>query len=223
MMHIPDSLMEILKTYDIDIEDSNTLWDIDGKIILSHKSFEIIAEKAGVIFEKPVVLSNNDYECVLLITGTVPSKKSVWTIGEASVQNNTFPYRWCVAEKRGKDRCTAKLTGLSNYVYSESEADAFKNREINRQPDPRHLVKTAESDEDLTLVVPATPDEWETWERALLKAIHDSTKLQELMILWRRNEPAIETAKIKYSAVYGTIFGLFSRKRMEIQSKQQRQ
>ena len=53
-------------------------------------------------------------------------ERSEWSIGEAASYNNKNSYPFAMAEKRAKDRVILKLVGLHGDVYSEDEADAFK-------------------------------------------------------------------------------------------------
>ena len=64
-------------------------------------------------------------EAVVLVTGHM-GDKSEWSIGEAAPYNNKNSYPFAMAEKRAKDRVILKLVGLHGDVYSEDEADAFK-------------------------------------------------------------------------------------------------
>ena len=49
-----------------------------------------------------------------------------WSIGEVAPNNCKNAYPFAMAEKRAKDRVILKLAGLHGYVYSEDEAEDFK-------------------------------------------------------------------------------------------------
>ena len=61
----------------------------------------------------------------MLCTGRM-GDKSEWSIGEAAPYNNKNSYPFAMAEKRAKDRVILKLVGLHGDVYSEDEADDFR-------------------------------------------------------------------------------------------------
>lgn len=93
--------------------------------IAYHKFLERVADKAGIIFEKPEVMNCQEYEIAIYVNGK-SGNKSAWSIGEASLKNCTNDYRWAMAEKRAKDRVILKLLGVAGDMYSEEEADEFK-------------------------------------------------------------------------------------------------
>lgn len=93
--------------------------------IAYHKFLERVADKAGIIFEKPTIMNCQDYEVAIWVNGKIGGKEA-WSIGEASLKNCTNEYRWAMAEKRAKDRVILKLLGVAGDMYSEEEADEFK-------------------------------------------------------------------------------------------------
>jgi hypothetical protein len=70
-------------------------------------------------------------EAVLLATGRM-GERAEWSIGEAligvnyRVSGKQAAYVYAMAEKRAKDRVILKLVELHGLVYSEEEADEFK-------------------------------------------------------------------------------------------------
>lgn len=52
--------------------------------------------------------------------------RSDWSIGEASWVNTGQVYQFSMAEKRAKDRVILKLAGVHGLLYSEEEAEEFK-------------------------------------------------------------------------------------------------
>ena len=122
---VPDMVGEVLREIGLKPEDAG--WDCHGTYVLLHKALEKVAAKRGVIFDTPQVLSANTTakEAVVLVTGHM-NEKSEWSIGEAAPYNNKNSYPFAMAEKRAKDRVILKLVGLHGDVYSEDEADAFK-------------------------------------------------------------------------------------------------
>lgn len=124
-------IVDVLKKYG---EDGKTAcWDCHGVWVVYHKALERVAAKAGIKFGPPAVLeANGDTKCVALCVTGIMGDKAEWSIGEASphnylVKGKQQAYPYAMAEKRGKDRVILKLIGLHGVVYSEEEADDFKD------------------------------------------------------------------------------------------------
>ncbi len=128
MATIKPELKQILDKYGISTTDKQQLWDCHGTLVLYHKAYEIIAAKEKIVFDAPQVIEGNtkDKVVALLVTGRMGDRLE-WSFGEASAANLKSAYPYAMAEKRAKDRVIAKLVGLAQYVYSEDEADEFKN------------------------------------------------------------------------------------------------
>ncbi len=111
--------------------------------IAKHKALELMAAKAGIIFEMPVMVENNAKEktAVIIVRGKLGEAQE-WSFGEAATYNNKNDYPFAMAEKRAKDRVILKLLGLHGDVYSEEEADEFKQ--------PKDAPKTMGPAADLT-------------------------------------------------------------------------
>lgn len=106
-------------------------WDLtrNGKTVAwlaTHKFLERVAGKAGITFNMPTVLNCVADEVAVCVEGVDKNGNTSWSIGEASLKNNKNEYRWAMAEKRAKDRVILKLLGIAGYMYSEEEADEFK-------------------------------------------------------------------------------------------------
>lgn len=107
-------------------------WDLtrNGKTVAwlaTHKFLERVAGKAGINFRMPTVLNCVADEVAVCVEGVDKNGNTSWSIGEASSKNNKNEYRWAMAEKRAKDRVILKLLGIAGYMYSEEEADEFKD------------------------------------------------------------------------------------------------
>ena len=131
-----------LKKYDLDLE--TACWDCHGQWVILHKACQIIAIKAGIEWHHPEIV-HSDPETktvVLLVRGSMPAGpdrerlREEWSFGEAAPYNNKNSYPYAMAEKRGKDRVTLSLAGLYGYVYSDIEADDFKEPEPDPEPEP---------------------------------------------------------------------------------------
>lgn len=133
MATLKAELREILTKYGINPRDKSKLWDCHGTLVLYHRAYEIIAARERITFDQPTVIEANSADKIvaLLVTGRM-GERSEWSIGEAAPGNCKNAYVYAIAEKRAKDRVIAKLVGLAEYVYSEDEAEEFKN--APRQP-----------------------------------------------------------------------------------------
>lgn len=120
-------LVEILKRYDADPKQA--LWDCHGVLVIYHKHLERIAAKAGIWFDPPQIIEAKSAEKIVAIcvVGHMGDERTEWSIGEAAPANNKNGYPYAMAEKRAKDRVILKLVGLAGFIYSEEEADDFKN------------------------------------------------------------------------------------------------
>ncbi len=106
---------------------ATALWDCHGNWIIKHKALEKIAANAGITYSDCTVYApqqGQEYFAVSLIGHM--GERSEWSIGEASPKNSKNNYYYAMAEKRAKDRVILKLLGLHAYIYSEEEADEFK-------------------------------------------------------------------------------------------------
>lgn len=122
---IPPEIIERLKA--VGETSSTALWDCHGNWIIKHKALEKIATNAGITYSDCTVYApqpGQEYFAVSLIGHL--GDRSEWSIGEASPKNSKNNYYFAMAEKRAKDRVILKLLGLHAYIYSEEEADEFK-------------------------------------------------------------------------------------------------
>jgi hypothetical protein len=110
---------------------AGNVWRVQGQAVIYHKALERIAAQAKIRFDAPTVLRAERDEAVLLVTGHM-GERAEWSIGEALVNVNyrvsgrQAAYVYAMAEKRAKDRVILKLIELHGLVYSEEEADEFK-------------------------------------------------------------------------------------------------
>tara|TARA_R110002110_G_scaffold158190_1_gene355416 strand:+ start:1153 stop:1713 length:561 start_codon:yes stop_codon:yes gene_type:complete len=97
---------------------------------VKHKALEKVAAHEEIQFSPPEILALDveKKHAIILVTGWRPNQKEKreWSIGEAAPYNNKNSYPFAMAEKRAKDRVILKLVGLHGEVYSEEEADEFK-------------------------------------------------------------------------------------------------
>jgi hypothetical protein len=125
MSDIPQPVIDVLK--EIGETAKTSTWDCHGTRVILHKALEKIAAKKGIAFDAPVHLVTDpaNKQVAIQVTGRLGDMEA-WSIGEVSPVNckNTYPF--AMAEKRAKDRVILKLAGLHGYVYSEDEAEDFK-------------------------------------------------------------------------------------------------
>ena len=132
--NVPEKVGEVLREIGLTPEQAG--WDCHGTFVLLHKALEKVAAHKGVTFDPPQIVSANvlEREAVIIVVGHM-GEKTEWSIGEAAPYNNKNSYPFAMAEKRAKDRVILKLVGLHGDVYSEEEADAFKESR------PAHIRK----------------------------------------------------------------------------------
>src|SRR5215212_3387071 len=111
---------------------AGNVWRVQGTAVIYHKTLERIAAQANVSFDEPKIIRAERDEAVIQVTGRM-GERVEWSIGEALVGVNyrvsgkQAAYVYAMAEKRAKDRVILKLIELHGYVYSEEEADEFRN------------------------------------------------------------------------------------------------
>lgn len=164
MAKLNKELKDILDKYGIDPMDKSKLWDCHGTLVLYHKAYEIIAAKEDIKFDPPQIIEGNSSDKIVCIcvTGFMGTRKE-WSFGEAAPGNCTNKYPYAMAEKRAKDRVIGKLVGLAQYVYSEDEADDFKDDKKRPEEDPR-AIKMRERDLAYDLALCKTIKEVEDFE-----------------------------------------------------------
>mgnify|MGYP000380125311 FL=1 len=143
MAKLPDHVKAIADKHNIP---GNAFWDCHGTWVCKHHALEAAAARAGVKWQAPQILEGESAKAVaVLATGSI-GDYSEWSIGEASPKNNKNAYPWAMAEKRAKDRVILKLLGFAGEVYSEEEADNFKDTKPANDGKPRGEVSPIDSD-----------------------------------------------------------------------------
>lgn len=118
-----DPRIEIIREkYGLDKADFWELPQKKGTWLVKHAALEIVAAKAGILFDMPQVLEAKGAEgsAAVCVRGELGDRWE-WSIGEASPKNSKNSYPWAMAEKRAKDRVILKLSGIHGLVYSEEE------------------------------------------------------------------------------------------------------
>jgi hypothetical protein len=141
-------IAEILAAHGEDFQ-ANT-WVVAGgrtRAILHHCT-ERMAAKEGIKFDQPTIISAQPDNVVILVTGRNQLGAEAWSFGEAAPKNNKNAYPYSMAEKRAKDRVALKLLKLHGLVYSETEADEFRENAESPAPPRRNagLASSAQVD-----------------------------------------------------------------------------
>lgn len=180
-MSLDPRIEALRKEYDLRKDDFWELPQKRGSYCIKHSAIEVVAAKAGVVFDPPQVLEANGVNGVaaICVKGTM-GDRSYWSIGEASPKNNKNAYPFAMAEKRAIDRVVLKLVGLHGLLYSEEESDDFK--EPPAVPARPVRVVTGKTIAELP---PEEPTESERKTVALLKAgVVNAYTLPDLKDWW---------------------------------------
>jgi hypothetical protein len=126
-MALDPRIEAVREKYELRRDDFWELPQKKGAWLVKHAALEVVAVKAGIIFDNPVIIEADGANGIaaLSVAGMIGERRE-WATGEASPKNNKNAYPWAMAEKRAKDRVTLKLCGIHGLVYSEDEGDDFK-------------------------------------------------------------------------------------------------
>lgn len=140
-------LLKFMEAYKVDADE---VWEVraGGAWAIKHSALERVAAEKGITFDPPSISERDSANKVvaMLITARMGDRME-WSFGEASPANNKNAYPYAMAEKRGKDRCILKLLNAHGTVYSEEEADEFKQRPNPHVTRPEDIVPEVEYDE----------------------------------------------------------------------------
>ena len=127
MTKIPERLKDLIT--EVGLTERQATWNCHGTPVVLHKALEKIASKHNIVFDAPNIIESDikTKHVAICVTGHM-ADATEWSIGEAAPYNTTNKYPYAMAEKRAKDRVILKLVGLHGDVYSEEEADEFKNQ-----------------------------------------------------------------------------------------------
>jgi hypothetical protein len=142
MTNIPERLKDLIT--EVGLTERQATWNCHGTPVILHKALEKIAIKENIVFDAPTIIESNIKEkhVAICVTGH-KDDATAWSIGEAAPYNTTNKYPYAMAEKRAKDRVILKLLELSGDVYSEEEADEFKNQKP-KNSEPNLSIDQAE-------------------------------------------------------------------------------
>ena len=118
-------ILSFMECYGVD---SDEIWEVHGSTwVIKHKALERVAALQSIKFDRPAIIESNakDKIAVVCVFGKLGEREE-WSFGEASPANNKNAYCYAMAEKRAKDRVILKLLNAHGDLYSEDEADEFK-------------------------------------------------------------------------------------------------
>jgi hypothetical protein len=159
---------------------SDEIWQVHGSTwVIKHKALERVAAEAGITFDRPAFMENCGEKKIvaMCVFGTL-GDRTEWATGEAAPYNNKNQYPYAMAEKRAKDRVILKLLNAHAMLYSEDEADDFKEqnkpaqlpkkdakdiytklqREIDEAVSREHLGEWGKANADRIALM---PDDWQ--------------------------------------------------------------
>jgi hypothetical protein len=143
------AVMKFMEKFGVE---SDEVWEVHGTTwCVKHKALERVAAEVGIMWDKPElkVCDMAAGFVVVLISGKL-GERVEWSFGEASPKNNKNAYGVAMAEKRAKDRVILKLLAVHGDLYSEEEADDFKqqSRQNPHVTRPGDILPSAEYDEN---------------------------------------------------------------------------
>jgi hypothetical protein len=141
------AVMAFMEKYGVE---SDEIWEVHGTTwCVKHKALERIAAEVGVIWEKPELkVCDMAQGFVSVLVGGKLGDHVEFSFGEASPKNNKNSYPIAMAEKRAKDRVILKLLAVHGDLYSEEEADDFKqSRQNPHVTRPTDILPAADYDE----------------------------------------------------------------------------
>jgi hypothetical protein len=136
MARLPKEIADFMEKYGVTADE---IWLVAGgkNYAIKHKALERIAADNGIKFDRPSVIEANaaDKIAVVCVFGTM-GDRTEWSFGEAAPYNyrtteKMAAYPYAMAEKRAKDRVVLKLLNTDGTLYSEDEADDFKQPREN--------------------------------------------------------------------------------------------
>jgi hypothetical protein len=140
------AVMDFMSKYGVE---SDEIWEVHGTTwCVKHKALERVAAEVGIIWEKPElkVCDMASGFVVVLISGKL-GEHIEYSFGEASPKNCKNMYPVAMGEKRAKDRVILKLLAVHGDLYSEEEADDFKQPERRQNP---HVTRASDIHDEIS-------------------------------------------------------------------------
>jgi hypothetical protein len=137
MSTYPEGVAAFCKKYNIARDEC---WQAHKTWVVKHSAIERVCHQQGITFSLPQIVEANSERkiAVVVVEGEIGDGAiKEWSFGEAGPANNKNEYPFAMAEKRAKDRVALKLLGAHGILYSEEEAETFKDT----APEPSQPVK----------------------------------------------------------------------------------
>lgn len=127
---------------------NHEVWQVPGGKVwaVKHSALERVASEQKITFGLPTIIEHDTMNLtVTMLVVASGATAQVWSIGEVAPSNYKVTgkqpgYPWAMAEKRAKDRCILKLLNAHGTVYSDSEADEFKDAEPDKPATPDDMT-----------------------------------------------------------------------------------
>jgi hypothetical protein len=151
-MSLPKEIADFMATYKVNADE---LWQVrPGTYAIKHKALERVGAEQGIRFFAPDIIhfDMEKREAAIVVHGKLGEREE-WSTGEASTYNNKNAYPFAMAEKRAKDRVGLKLLNAHGAIYSEDEADDFKQPPKRENP---HVTRPEDLSDAKIEVDPAT-------------------------------------------------------------------
>jgi len=213
MADLPQKLIEIFKAIGLTREQAT--WDCHGTPVALHKALEQVAEHLGIVFDVPTIIdaSAEKKYAAVLVSGRLGDRFE-WSVGEAANYNNKNSYPFAMAEKRAKDRVILKLIGVAGFVYSEDEADAFKEERPDSMggvPQPEPAKPAAEPPAPPPLEdIPFDDNPWRDWVDQEKPKIDDSVNINQIMAWARKTGKQREDLQEADRELYAELFDYYN-------------
>lgn len=142
------AIMEFMEKFGVAHDE---IWEVHGNSwVIKHKALERVAAEQKIVWGIPTMIETKAAEGIvaMCVFGQLGGR-SEWSIGEAQPKNNKNAYPYAMAEKRAKDRVILKLLTTHGELFSEAEADEFKeNRQNPHVTRPTDIVPGADYDQN---------------------------------------------------------------------------
>jgi hypothetical protein len=151
MPSLPKEISHFMEKYGVD---SDEVWPVPGgkSYAIKHKALERIAIQQGITFDRPSVIACDLVnKSMVICTFGKMGDRNEWSFGEASPANNKNQYMAAMAEKRSRDRVILKLLAVHGDLFSEEEADDFKQQAPRQNP---HVTRASDIHDEISNDIP---------------------------------------------------------------------
>lgn len=181
-MSADTQIKEILDRYGENFAEST--WVVPGgkARAIKHPVIERMAAKAGIRFDLPQIIDASPENVVIIVSGSMPGAEPVWSFGEANPKNNKNAYFYAMAEKRAKGRVALKLLNLHGLLYSEEEADDFRQAKPARTSETPEPKPDAPAPDNVVSMRNESEERFEADLRAKIGAIKTSGAVTGFML-----------------------------------------